>query len=376
MSAEGEKFYPLKRVVGAVPEVRKQEVREQHREQFFDQAAHMPADLDWMEGAEQKEKTAEHLRIIELANKATNDICRRYGGEAFDLPPENVHIVDEIPGPKSFHYDIPGPSGKHVHELEGIIVQDDGLRSTLAAHTAHEMIHKKSNRAMQIRDDGTEEAVPYRGGLKVYSRKGKDATGHLHAIDEAVTERMAMEAVALMRNDPVFESERASTQGVLDHYESAVLCDWSGERFFRPPPKEEILWAEPVSSIVDRWVKTNPNRTREEQLGRFGQYDPAKVAVETHAYRDERKLLDLLCRKIHKASSKLVLPWQPKRPRTVKLSSAEEAYEMFARAKMTGNIIPVMRLVDKLWGAGTFRRLTANTVDTRDHIKAVEALRA
>jgi hypothetical protein len=57
-----------------------------------------------------------------------------------------------------------------------------------------------------------------------------------------------------------------------------------------------------------------------------------------------------------------------------KFFDREEVFDVFARAAMTGRMVPLGRLVDTTFGAGTFRLIGESDSDIQKQIALVDSL--
>lgn len=88
---------------------------------------------------------------------------------------------------------------------------------------------------------------------------------------------------------------------------------------------------------------------------------PKKIITEGFAYESERNILNILMDKIVERNPE-------------KFQDREEVFEVFARGMMTGNILPVGRLVDGAFGNGTLRRVGELDQDMRAQEEFVDSL--
>ena len=82
-----EKKSSIEKVVGGTDQ-EKEEVARILEERFRDQ------NLEEIKKVE-LEKTPEQVKIIELVNKETNDLLVKYNLPEFNIPSQNVHILNE-----------------------------------------------------------------------------------------------------------------------------------------------------------------------------------------------------------------------------------------------------------------------------------------
>jgi hypothetical protein len=85
------------------------------------------------------------------------------------------------------------------------------------------------------------------------------------------------------------------------------------------------------------------------------------VLCQEMVYPQERKIFNILLDKLYQKN-------------TDRFSNREEVFAIFTKAKLTGNILPLGRLVDETFGRGTLRRLGELDHDTQVLEEFVESL--
>lgn len=307
-------FSSFERVVGNIPETEKEKILQEEGERFDDQI------FEELKGKERK-KTSEELQIISIVNEATNEIRQSYGMENFDIPPKNVHIIAEEAWPmeKSVAF--------YNSMFQGIALREQPAKIVFMEKVFHEMLHFKSYNALQITTEENPELNEYRVGLTVHARNGKMM--YFVNLNEAVTEEMTKKFAAKLFNDSLFAKEMKQTENIMMRYPHAVTS--SGKLLF----DKDTFYAE-----VDgkkSWGKA---------IGRLSgtQEKTKKITTECFTYRRERRILSTLIDKIIKRNPD-------------KFHSREEVFEIFTKGMMTGNILPVGKLIEKTFGKGALRRI-------------------
>ena len=307
----------IERVAGASSEA-EQEILKQSGEIFNDQI------FKGLEGKE-REKTAEELEVIDIANNLTNEVRRSYGLENFDVPPKNIHIIPAAKWPGGGSED-----GVYDSRLQGVAVKDAGDPKlyTLAV-TIHEMLHFKSYNALQVIDGKKSEAESYRIGFATRSRDGKNK--YFSELNEAMTEelgrRIFQKAVGGLRNNPIFTEEINKTEEVIKKYPKATSK--SGKKLFTG----DTLYAktEAPADLIGM-IKYA-----------LGKGSPQIITIR-HTYKKQRGMLNSLMDKV----------WNKHRD---EFKDQEEVFQFFAKAYMTGNLLSIGRLVEETFGKGTFRKI-------------------
>lgn len=310
-----EKFSSFERVVGNISETEKEQILRDKGERFDDQT------FEDLKGKE-REKTPEELEIISLANQITNEIRQRYGLENFDIPPENIHVITEEAWPRE-------KSAAFFNSmLQGVAMREKLSNTAFAKTVFHEMLHFKSYNAAQITSGENPELDEYRLGLTVRTRDGKKM--YFVNLNEAITEEMTKRFARKLLDNPLFSDEIGQTKDVMKKHPQAITA--SGEPLF----DEDTFYAE-----------VQGNKSWRESADRlFGKLfgSNVKISTESFTYKQERKVLNKLIDK--------TLERNPD-----KFQDREEVFEIFAKGMMTGNILPIGKLIEKTFGSGTLRQI-------------------
>lgn len=228
-------------------------------------------------------KTPEDIEVINLANEATNAIRRKYGFSVFDVPPENIVIVDE----PYWDWGEGGERARFSSAGQIIATPYSGQNFHFAGIMFHEMLHFKSFGSLRVSKDGKTIAQD-RFGLEARTRKGKM---YFKNLNEAVIETLAKDFVtSLFRNkDPRFSKE------IQELEQLGIVLENLGEGM------------------------------------NFG-------------YEQQREALNILVDKIFERNSGV-------------FGSKEEVLGIFVESMFSSNLLAVGKLIDKTFGAGTFRKL-------------------
>ncbi|MFZ1626673.1 MAG: hypothetical protein WAT81_02600 [Candidatus Moraniibacteriota bacterium] len=93
------------------------------------------------------------------------------------------------------------------------------------------------------------------------------------------------------------------------------------------------------------YYATTLKRTWKDSLGRlFGMGDRTRISTESFTYVPERRILVSLIEKLMQKNQG-------------EFTDRDELFDMFAAAMLTGNILPIGKLIDRSFGAGTFRAI-------------------
>lgn len=325
-----EKFSSYERVVGKISEEDKEQVLKRKAEQFDDQI------FEKLKGRE-REKTPDELKIIDLANSASDKVRKKYEMDDFRIPPINIHIFKENEWPQDRHDDAFYDSA-----VQAIAIREQPARIVLMRKIFHEMLHFKSYHALQaIIEENPKIIKEHRMGLTVNSRDG--GKRYFTNLNEAVTEELTKKFISQASKDSFFSQETAKTRNIIDKYPRAKN-DSDGLPFFT----KDTYYAE-----------TENKGTWRESVGRL--FGKQKLFSERFTYQNEREILNMLIEKIFERSRG-------------KFTNKDDVFDVFAKGMITGNILPVGRIVDGIFGKGTLRNIGELDKDIKKQEEYVRSL--
>jgi len=301
-----EKFSSINRVVGNMSESGKEQILANQAERFNDQV------FKDLEGKE-KEKTSEELQIIALVNDATNELRQKYGLENFDIPANNIHIITKDNWSRD-------ESALYASNLQAVALKETPTRIAFMTRIFHEMIHFKSYQSLQITNTDSPEIANYRNGLTVCIRNGEKK--YFTNLNEAITEEINKRFSVELLDNPLFTDEVNKTKEVAAKYPQATTN--SGSLLFN----NDTLYAK---------VKGGVNNPVNNEKG-------VKITTYSFTYENERKNLNILIDRLYEKNNEI-------------FKNRDEVFEVFAKGMMTGNILPVGRLIDGTFGHGTLRKI-------------------
>ncbi len=292
------KGFPLKRVAGAKNPTNERKFIEGEFAVFTD----LP-EVD-QNNWQYLEKSEEERELITLANQVTNDILQECGLPPFDIPPENVLVLQDA----SYRED--GQFGNYDDENYTINVHRQNVALVFFHTLVHEMLHFKSYQAYQKMPGKNGSVENYRAGLTVYSRDVE--TQYLNDLNEAVTEELTKRVSSkYYSQNQKLQAERDSTR---EEIKRLVTEECYSEDEF-----EDALYVED-----------------------FGWQEP--LCVKTYAYQDERLALEVLITHLYAKNND-------------QFQSEHEVFMVFAKAMLSGNLLPLARLIDNTFGRKSFNRL-------------------
>jgi len=252
----------------------------------------------------ERPKTEKETMILRSVNDVTNEVLQKYGIEKYDVPEENIHIVDNTDAWTEI-FDNGDDSedficvGFFSMEHQAIAIKDpdrfkypdrpEGMNESqksifLKKCSMHEYFHFKSlNEMRKISLDPTSEdqnyrIEPFRCGLRTRTINGKK--NGLTAFNEGITEELTIRTMKGLANTD----------------------------FFTEMEKNEIK-----------------------------NYDPDEYLLE-------RKMINYLTEHIYKK-----FPYE--------YGSEQDVFDFFAKSMLTGKSKELIKLVDDSFGRGTFQKI-------------------
>jgi len=250
----------------------------------------------------EREKTAEELEIISLANEKTNELLEKFGLKKFDVPPKNIHI---IPGKK-----WPGKKKESDAffnaDKQAVAMKGDLPKLLFAEKIFHEMLHFKSGTALLVKKEKKGVfSTKTRLGFQIHEKTG--GKEYFNNLNEAITEESVKRLVVGLKESPLFRDEIDKMKKMYKEYPQLITGDTLVLEVSLPDAKGEKRY--------NRWC---------------------------FAYGQERKILNILIDKLYEKNKD-------------EFKYREEVFNLFAKAMLEGNIIEVGHLVDTTFGKGTMR---------------------
>ncbi len=309
----------FERVIGSNSDAEQEKILREAGERFDDQAFESLKDKE-------REKTPDEFKMISLANAATNEIRRKYGLDDFNVPADNIHVIKKEAWWKE------KSSGVFVARLQGVAIEEGRSKSGFMKTAFHEMVHFKSYHSLQLTAEENPELLEYRMGLVCHSRDGKDM--YFKNLNEAITEEITKRYAKKFVDEDLFKEEVEQTRKIMRDNPDAITE--SGSPLFNG----DVFYAEILNEL--------PN----------GQLE---ISVDRFTYPSERKILNILIEKILARNSD-------------KFKNKDEVFEVFEKAMITGQILPVGRLIDETFGPGTLRRIGELDEDIQAQRELVDKL--
>lgn len=273
----------------------------------------------------EKEKTPEELEIIELANEEINKLLRKFDLKEFNIPAKNIHIVPADKWPEGEEY-------KNTYKplLQAITIKGEPFNTTMALETFHEMLHFKSYASVQLKDEA-EKLEEYRHGLTIQSRT-PDKKTYFDNLNEGLTEELSIRFIRSLDNHPLFKDEIAETKRIIKEYPEATKDKGTAPLF-----------------TEDTYLVTIASKEETEK----------RIEIHFNAKsfhrKQERRILNILIDKLLERNKD-------------KFKNRDEILDIFTNAMLSGNIIPLGRLIDEVFGRKTFSKI-GELDDDRDKLE-------
>jgi len=343
-----EKFSSIERVIGSkninVSEEEKQEVLGGMETIFQNQSQYKKELLEAYGEVEnipdefirpiffEREKTSEEKQIINLANKETNQLRKKFNLPELNIPLENVYVVpEEAPWPENFQIQSYYNSlGQFIVISEERIKKLNNSKLVFAEELFHEMIHFKSFNSLRKLEDSSYEG--YKSGLKAH-KKNEENLSYFGDLDDAVVEELTISLINGLKEDSLFKKEVEQTAEIKKYLSNQKITGGKplieGDEYYMNIDEEtSMLWSAHFSR------------------------------------KKERKILDKLIEKILESSNN-----------DYNFKNREEIFNFFVEAVITGSIINLGRLVDKSFGKKTFRNIAELDGDIDQQEKYIDSLK-
>ncbi|NTV44707.1 MAG: hypothetical protein HGA67_03355 [Candidatus Yonathbacteria bacterium] len=318
-----EKFSPIKkesginRVVGFESE-KEADILEYFKERF---------ETNSLEDIE-KEKTPEETILINRVHEDMAEFLQYYGVEAIDIPLNNIHILDKSKLTKEELKKIQEraetESGVYSSDKQAIGVMKDYEENKLSFLQAvvHEELHLQGFYSYQKslhegagitlkKGDDLVDMNIRRSGFAIGTKDGN--TQFFHNVNEAIIVELTIrfeEKYLTQYPELEFEIE------ARDKYREHVVKD----RGVSPEEAKEFVM--------------NIKKDADSEYGWIG----------CSAYPEDRMQFNMLIDELYERNK-------------TEFQSREDVFNLFARATLTGRILPTARIIEKTFGKGTFRTI-------------------
>ena len=275
-------------------------------------------------GAE-KEKTTEEKEAIRQIINFFPEFIGKYGGKPLNISPEVIHIIDESKLSNKDKELIKEDAGYYRFDIQKIMVLPQESKLKFLKVIVHELMHLQAFTSLSLKEKDIEGDVEpinavnrkfmaRRIGFGIFDKTNRSR--YFRYIDEAVIEELTKRF-----DSNCFASIPYLTNEIKERSEFRQAVSEKN--------KEE---ADDIQSLV---LKQMENGMRE-------------ITYYGYSYSKERQKLRSLIKEIYEKNKD-------------DFSSEEDVFDLFAKATMTGRLLPIARLIEKTYGKGSFRKLGEDT---------------
>ncbi len=266
----------------------------------------------------EREKTEEEKRIIIDILAKMPDFVEKYDGTPVDITLEHIHILDgkKLDEETRKKLDMTkDEGGGYTLSKQLIYITDSGNNLENAQKIVHETMHFNSFQSIELTKKGEKRFNIRRTGFEVHSRGKKEV--FFNKMNEAIIEELTKRFdIQYFEDVPVISDEVKERNNIKKHAKG------KGEDIARIKFSPDELDKNKTNFTAKYYAYTK-NR------GGLNQ-DIANIYEKNKNERDEY--------------GELIF------------NSAEDVFNIFAKAVMTGNLLEVARLSEKTYGKGLFRR--------------------
>ncbi len=273
------------------------------------------------------EKNERQIEVCMTLNDITNEILEQYGQLPFELPINNIHIFQKLNVAES------GIGGASFPEMQAVLV-DTGDHSIInfARNLCHELIHLKSHGAMKYSSADGKIDHEYRHGFILRDKEGEEH--YFRVLEEALTELLTKKIIERLKTKGFFADETTRMQDILEQYK--VRTDY---------PHYDKLYSDNLLVVRD-------------VVPEDGLPPDKEIKGHQYAYEEYRELFAVLVDKLFVQSNG-------------RFADRQAIIDIFIRAKLEGSMLAAGRLVDEVFGVGTFRKIwELSTRKTDPELKA------
>jgi len=326
-----EKKSSIEKVVGG-SDAEKVEIKSIFEQRFREQNIDKTEEIEGLHKRE-IEKTTEEIEMVDLVNNETNKLLAKYDLPEFTIPYKNIHVFS-----RKDYEEVRGEKSGRAHFApvsQSIFIKraDSNLAFTKGLY--HEFLHIKSYQAYEKQMTEEERFNQYRVGLEVYSRDGKEQ--YFRNLNEAVTEelvkRFYFNNLKRLKTNPLFQKEIEEVEKIKEIYLNFAKT------------KEQEKKAMDIIEI------SPPKRKGFRKIRE----------VYTFSSPEIRGMLNDLLDKLYQKNQD-------------KFKDREQVFDVFAKSMLSGNLLPVGRLVDRTLGKGTFRKIGELDKDIQKQKEFIEKL--
>ncbi len=302
---------PNLRVIGGVSEEEKEKVAQEMSDKLYRHVETLPEKVQEKIKSFELKKTAEEIAFIDFANEETNRLMQEVGIEPYDVPYENVHVIPD----EEFKKESDTKGGLAFQMNQAILIHEENRKfgPSEGLTIFHEMMHIKAHLTIEVQKENDELIKNlYRSGMDVGSSVKDNSRGghhwHFLGLNEAIVATQEKKSFEALLNIPEMSEYKKLLK--TEKYKTEFLQEVARHAGV---PVDEVEFA------------------NEEDY-------------KTFSYRKQREVLDYVMEEV-----------QAEFPE--KYKSKDDVFKEFLKSHFTGRLLPIARLVESVFGRGSFREL-------------------
>lgn len=290
----------------------------------------------------EREKSPEDIKLIGDVEKFADRMIEAWGGKPNNIPLDHIYFLDQ--GGTAKIYDDQFENGS-ANPMQLTVTVDRRDSAIVTAHTlAHELFHVKSYKSAQVKRDAP---ILYRSGLTMIDRHDTESDigyefQYFVNLHEAIVAESARILSRELSSNDTYSSEQLGTNAVIESA-AAYFIECGADPDIAETLKREIIFIPGADDILK--ISEEMYQDASERNAHIAGWLHAKSDdVDSLERVDERKAMyELLDRIVILSGGK----YQNRR----------EIFDVFAKANYSGNYLPLARVVEGIFGEGSFRQL-------------------
>lgn len=270
----------------------------------------------------ERDKTSEEILLIEEINKNMQEFLAEYGVQFKKVLSSNVHIADwdKLPSEQKDYVINENMRGVYMMKRQSIVLipPPDSSRLHDVHDLVHEILHAQSFQSVESRADSERNMTPVerRIGLQITPSDRKNDENnreYFGTFDEAIIEEL-------------------TKQFCKKHF-SQMQFTRTDQKLSQGRIEEQKLKGEEIMEFY--------SRKRDDEQWEAG--------IVEFVYQKERRRLSVLIDTIFQKAS------------SGEYDSRADVFKLFVQAEMSGQLLPLARVIERTFGKGSFKYLAEIT---------------
>jgi uncharacterized protein YrzB (UPF0473 family) len=288
-------------------------------------------------GIEEKELDSEIIESLPKLFEFFREFLLKYGIEALEIKENNIHAVDFTKlSPELFQRlkkKFEKTDAIYTPKQQAIVTFLDYRSGKLKFFQAlvHEMFHAQSFQSFQKAEDSS---------FKLYkASKGNDSVEEIGLSARRVGLNMYVSDSAYFENMDEAIIQELTMRFEWKYFHS--LPNLTEELRIKDATLKEL---EEAGGDIEKEKRIIATVSKKQADG-----DNRTVKLASYPYQKEREGLEGIIKKIYESHKS-------------QFSSIEEVFDVFAKASLTGRVLPLAHLIEDVYGKGGFRKLGEETI--------------